>query len=317
MPITEIQTPADLKTLAKPWLDALLAQRGLAALTVEAYGQDIENFFLFQDELAQSGGSPFASETGNTEPDGNQILLYLAWQRSRGNSSATLSRRLSALRSFFAYARDEKAISANPMDFLDTPKLPFRLPEVLSQEEMKHILSLPDMSTRGGFRDACVLELLYASGLRVSELCRATTNDLDLQAGVIHVFGKGSKARIAPLHNRAQSLLARYLSDWRPKFRPAGDYLFTNRSGNGLTRQYIWKIVKKYAALAGLARPVSPHTFRHSFATHLLEGGADLRAVQILLGHASISATEIYTHVQADRLRMLHQKFHPRNYRNS
>lgn len=303
----------NLSTALAPWQDNLLAQKGLSTLTVSSYGQDMENFFLFQDELAQTGAAP-ACFAEKSEQDSSLIFLYLAWQRSRGNSSATIARRLSALRSFFAFAREEGIIAGNPMEFLDTPKIPFHLPEVLGKDEMAAILAAPDQTNRTGFRDRCILELLYAAGLRVSELCNACVGDLDLQRGIIHIFGKGGKARISPLHNLVLNLLSQYMEQWRPKFRPATDRLFLNPSGQGLTRQYIWKIIKKYVAQAGITRSISPHTFRHSFATHLLEGGADLRIVQILLGHASINATEIYTHVQADRLRMLHQKYHPRNH---
>lgn len=158
-----------------------------------------------------------------------------------------------------------------------------------------------------------MLEMLYAAGLRVSELCNLSVADLDLQRGLVRVFGKGAKERLVPLHDMIQALLGDYLRSWRPLFSPGGNQLFVNRSGRALSRQYIWKMVKKYTLLAGIRRAVSPHTFRHSFATHLLEGGADLRAVQLLLGHADISATEIYTHVQAERLRGIHHQFHPRS----
>ncbi len=175
------------------------------------------------------------------------------------------------------------------------------------------MLEMPLMEDRGGFRDRCMLELLYASGLRVSELCSLDLSNLDLQQGLVRVIGKGSKERVVPLHAVAQKLLSEYIAKFRPLFKPASKKLFLNRSGNGLTRQYVWQIVKKYALEAGIRRPISPHTFRHSFATHLLEGGADLRTVQILLGHADVAATEIYTHVQAMRLRQIHHQFHPRN----
>lgn len=289
-----------------PWLDYLLAQRGLSPRTVEAYGQDLESFFLFEEELAQSGGRASC-------PDEQEIFLYLAWLRAKGNTGRTLARRLSALRAFFAFVVEEGGLKANPALLLENPKLPQHLPEVLSREEMKKLLALPDMDEKSGRRDRCMLELLYAAGLRVSELCNLSVADLDLQRGLVRVFGKGAKERLVPLHDMIQDLLGDYLRSWRPLFSPGGNQLFVNRSGRALSRQYIWKVVKKYALLAGIRRAVSPHTFRHSFATHLLEGGADLRAVQLLLGHADISATEIYTHVQAERLRGVHHQFHPRS----
>lgn len=287
------------------WLDALLAQKGLSPKTVEAYGADLESYFQFQKLLNPDGNPP--------DPDEDQIFLFLAWLRSKGNSSRSLARRLSALRSFFDYALEEGFVAQNPVEFLDSPKFAARLPAVLSREEMETILKQPDTGSKGGFRDRCVLELLYAAGPRVSELCSLGIADLDLQAGLIRLFGKGSKERLVPIHALMRQMLGDYLATWRPLFKPKTNFLFLNRSGLGLTRQYIWKLIKKYAQLAGLGNAISPHAFRHSFATHLLEGGADLRSVQILLGHASINATEIYTHVQAGRLRAIHQKYHPRN----
>jgi integrase/recombinase XerD len=186
------------------------------------------------------------------------------------------------------------------------------LPEVLSEEEMDAILALPDMREKLGVRDRCMLEILYGAGLRVSELCTLRIADLDAQRGVLRVFGKGAKERLVPLHGMAVSLLCDYARDWRPAFSPREDAFFLNRSGKSLSRVALWKIVRKYALKAGIRRAISPHTFRHSFATHLLEGGADLRSVQLLLGHADISATEIYTHVQSGRLRRIHNAYHPR-----
>ena len=201
----------------------------------------------------------------------------------------------------------------NPASLLESPRLPQYLPEVLSKAEMDRLLHLPDMREKCGRRDRCLLEMLYAAGLRVSEVCNLLVADVDMQRGLVLVSGKGAKDRLVPLHSLVLDLLQQWLSFWRDDFSPQSRYLFLNRSGKGLSRQYVWKMVKKYALLAGIRRSISPHTFRHSFATHLLEGGADLRAVQLLLGHADISATEIYTHVQAERLHALHRQFHPRS----
>lgn len=295
----------NLENLSDAWLDALLAQRGLATNTVEAYGGDIKNFFLFLNEL-------FADDE-NREPDANDLGLYLAWEHAKGAAAATRSRRAAAVRSFFGWLLDNGEIATNPAEFLDSPGRPFRLPEILERDEIEAIFSLPKLNEKCGFRDRCVLEALYASGLRASELCGLTLNSVDFQRGVFRVFGKGSKERFVPFHSRMEKFLDEWLNKWRPTFKPASDALFINRSGLPLSRQYVWKIVKKYAALAGLEKRVYPHVFRHSFATHLLEGGADLRGVQILLGHASVDATEIYTHVQVARLLEIHGKFHPRN----
>ena len=297
-----------LTKLLPLWQDFLLAQRGLSSNTVDAYGQDMESFFLYRQELAQ-GADPESLR----DPDEQEIFLYLAWLRARQNTGRTLARRLSALRAFFAFAVDEGRLKKNPAELLENPKLPQHLPEVLTRDEMDALLDQPDLRDKCGKRDRCMLELLYAAGLRVSELCAMCVPDLDLQRGLVRVFGKGSKERLVPLHDQMQQMLAQYIATCRPDFTPTGNQLFVNRSGRGLTRQYVWKMVKKYALEAGIRRAISPHTFRHSFATHLLEGGADLRAVQMLLGHADISATEIYTHVQADRLRGIHHQFHPRS----
>ena len=296
-----------LAPLLPQWCDHLLAERGLAVRTVEAYRQDLENFFLFQEELALSGGRLPAT------PDEQEIFLDLSWLRAHQNTGRTLARRLSALRAFFAFALDAGAVTKNPALLLENPKLPLHLPEVLRKDEMEALLAQPDCGVKTGARDRCMLEMLYAAGLRVSELCNLDVLDLDLQRGLVRVFGKGAKERLVPLHDAMQQMLATYLKDWRPAFSPTGGQLFVNRSGRALSRQYVWKMVKNYALQAGIRRAISPHTFRHSFATHLLEGGADLRSVQLLLGHADISATEIYTHVQAERLRALHHQFHPRS----
>ena len=298
-----------LGRLLPQWLDHLLAQRGLSPRTVEAYGRDVENFFLFAAEAEEEGAAPAEAPF----PASRDLFLYLAWMRGRGNTGRTLARRLSALRAFFAYGVEEGILAANPATLLENPRLPQHLPEVLSREEMERLLALPDMNTKNGWRERCMLELLYAAGLRVSELCGLTVGDLDLQAGLVRVFGKGAKERLVPLHALAVRLLGEYLRNWRPLFHPSGNHLFLNRAGEPLSRQFIWKRIKALALEAGIRRPISPHTFRHSFATHLLEGGADLRAVQTLLGHADISATEIYTHVQAERLRGIHRRFHPRS----
>lgn len=296
---------ACLESLAPVWLAEVASVRGLAKNTVVSYALDVENYFLFLQTL-----SP---EEAGAMPDENQMMLYMAWQRSRGNIATTILRRLSALRSFFAFVSERRGLNADPMKFLATPKKPFHLPEVLSREEMAAMLEAPDCKTPGGFRDRCILELLYASGLRVTELCYITLKDLDLQRRIVRVSGKGSKEREAPLHVLAAEMIDKYLTNYRGRFHPVTNYLFINRSGKRISRQYVWKIVKKYALMCGIHKEISPHTFRHSFATHLLEGGADLRSVQILLGHSSVLATEIYTHVDFNRLLALHRKFHPRN----
>lgn len=292
-----------LSGMLERWQEHLLAERGLSLNTVAAYTQDIEQLLFFLQERGEEA----------EELEEQDIFLFLAWLRQRGQTGRTLARHLSSLRGFFSFCIEEGSMKSNPAALLENPKLPVLLPDVLSQEEMRRLLETPDSGTLLGQRDRCMLELLYAAGLRVSELCGLRPGDIDAQRGLIRVFGKGAKERLVPLHALMLSLLDGYLRYCRPRFTPVCGLLFLNRSGKGLTRQGVWKLVKKYALLADIRHELSPHSFRHSFATHLLEGGADLRSVQMLLGHADISATEIYTHVQAGRLRSIHHKFHPRS----
>lgn len=289
-----------------PWMDRFLefslVEKGLSENSIASYTMDLETFqrFLNQEGLSLP------------KVDDQTGLLYLMHLRRNGLQNRSLARHLSTLRGLFAYCAREGFLKHNPLEKLDNPKLPRRLPGVLSQEEVKALLAHPDLHGKLGFRDRTMLELLYASGLRVSELVTLKPLDLDLQAGLLRVFGKGRKERLVPVHGSAQAMLQTYLQTWRPTFRPQEDALFLNRSGKALTRQGVWKMIKTHALAAGIRKPISPHTLRHSFATHLLEGGADLRTVQVLLGHADILATEIYTHVQAGRLKSAHTLHHPR-----
>lgn len=297
---------SELAVLAARWQDHLLAARGLSPATAEAYGEDAACLLEFLGEWEEAGNAPLAL-------DENAMLLFLAWCRSRGNVEKTMARRLSGLRSFFRYLVDRGILDENPASDADNPELPLHLPVFLTREEMARVLAAPDRGSVTGQRDACMLEVLYAAGLRVSELCGLTLEGVDLLRGLLRVFGKGHKERLVPVHERVQTTLSDYLARTRPLLCPRVRNVFVNRRGQPLTRQYVWKMVRATAAAAGITRPISPHTFRHSFATHLLEGGADLRSVQTLLGHADIAATEIYTHVQATRLMDIHHKFHPRS----
>ncbi len=286
------------------WLDMLLAERGLSPHTAASYGHDLKNFVAFLEESGLENARSFQEQ---------ELFLYLAWLQGRGHAGRTLSRHVSSLRGFFSHLVEQGVFAKNPAKLLESPKLPSLLPEFLTQEEIYNLLERPPLRERAGQRDRCILELLYASGLRVSELCNVRLLDLDRQRRIIRIFGKGSKERYVPMHTQAMQLLEDYIQHWRPLFSPKEDFVFVNRSGRGMTRQYIWKLVKKYALEAGIRQNISPHTFRHSFATHLLEGGADLRTVQILLGHSDIAATEIYTHIQPRRLQEVHQRYHPRS----
>jgi integrase/recombinase XerD len=285
------------------YLEHVLIEKGLSENSLSGYSADLASLLAFLEEKS------FRLED-LTE---RTLFLYLTYLRARGLQSRSLARHLSSLRGFFAFALDQRWYKEDPGHLLENPKLPKKLPEFLTREEMARVLALPDTATRLGMRDQAMLELLYAAGLRVSELIEMKVLDYDAQTGLLRVFGKGAKERLVPIHYTAQDVLGRYLLNTRPAFRPAADFMFLNRSGKGLTRQGVWKLIKTYADKAGIKRSISPHTFRHSFATHLLEGGADLRTVQMLLGHSDISATEIYTHIQAGRLKSIHQQYHPRS----
>ena len=285
------------------YLEFLLVVKGLSENSLAAYTQDLESFYAFMDEKSATL-EQITSES---------LFLYLMRLRTRGLKSRSLARHLSSLRGFFFFLQDEGLLPDNPSEFLENPKLPKKLPDFLSVAQVTRILDQPDLGSKLGFRDRVMLELLYAAGLRVSELVGLKPFDFDPQAGLLKVFGKGSKERLVPIHYTAQDFLQTYLETWRPNFKPSQDLIFLNRSGKGLSRQAVWKCIRRYAEKAKIAQHISPHTFRHSFATHLLEGGADLRTVQILLGHADISATEIYTHVRTGRLLKIHREFHPRS----
>jgi integrase/recombinase XerD len=288
---------------ADRYLEHLVVERGLSDNTTQAYAADISTLLVFLETIGSS------LETCTQR----HLFLFLTHLRSRKLAAASLARHLSSVRGLFAFAVQAGLLAEDPSVLLESPKLPAQLPEFLTREEMDRLLAQPDVTTALGFRDRVMLELLYACGLRISELIGLVLGDFDPQTGVLRVFGKRAKERLVPVHYAAQRLLCDYLDHKRAGFKPLHKHVFLNRSGKGLTRQGVWKLVKRYAEDAGIRRSISPHTFRHSFATHLLEGGADLRTVQILLGHAAINATEIYTHIQSGRLMRIHEQYHPRS----
>jgi len=288
---------------ARSFLEHALVIKGLAHQTVAAYTEDLSTFL------------EFLQEKGKDVLDINDqvLLVYLMFLRRKGLQSRSLARHMASLRGFYAYLHEQGLLKDNPAEMLENPKLPQLLPRVLSIPEVESILSQPSTGDKLGARDKTMLEMLYAAGLRVSELINLKVLDFDPQAGIIRVWGKGARERLVPLHFSCMQWLDFYLQHWRSSFSPRVDKVFINRSGKALSRQGVWKIIKKYTVMAGIKKDVSPHTLRHSFATHLLEGGADLRTVQVLLGHSDITATEIYTHVQSDRLKSAHDFFHPRS----
>lgn len=289
--------------VADRYLEHLVVERGLSENTTQAYAADITALLAFLDTIGAD----------LTTCSQRHLFLFLTHLRARKMAATSLARHLSSVRGLFAFSVQAGLLADDPSILLESPKLPAQLPEFLTRAEMDRLLEQPDVTTALGYRDRVMLELLYACGLRISELIGLVLGDFDQQTGVLRVFGKRAKERLVPVHYAAQRLLCDYLDHKRAGFKPVQQHIFLNRSGQGLTRQGVWKLVKRYAEAANIRRSISPHTFRHSFATHLLEGGADLRTVQILLGHAAINATEIYTHIQSGRLMRIHEQYHPRS----
>ena len=241
-------------------------------------------------------------------------LFYLMFLKEKGLSGNSISRNLVAIKAFHRFLTHEKYIKEDITSVLDSPKLWKHLPEALSASEVEEILKKPNVKNWMGLRDRAALELMYATGLRVSELVNLNIENVNLDIGFVRCIGKGSKERIVPIGRKSQAALTRYLEKSRTKLLKSQSVnsLFLSRLGKKISRQSFWKMIKKYARLAGIKKDIMPHTLRHSFATHLLEGGADLRVVQEMLGHADIATTQIYTHINKDRLKSIHLKFHPR-----
>ena len=312
-------TPADRRMLAlqraplqdadaqaiERFLDALWAEAGVARTTLASYRRDLEGFARWRE--GRGGGLAGADRAA--------LFDYLAVRTREGYSPRSNSRLLSALRAFFAHALRLGLRSDDPTALLEPPKLPRSLPKALAESEIDALLAAPEVTSPVGLRDRAMLELMYAAGLRVSELVTLPATALNLRQGVLRVMGKGSKERLVPLGEEAQHWLQRYLDQARPQLagKRALAPLFVNASGEAPSRQQFWQLVKRYAGAAGIdPKRISPHGLRHSFATHLLNRGADLRALQLLLGHASLSTTQIYTLVAREHLQKLHAKHHPR-----
>ena len=295
---------ADSRSAIDRFADALWIEDGLAPLTLAAYRRDLT---LYADWLS-------AEHCKSIDASGEADLLGYITQRHAGTRATTANRRLSVFKRYFRWALREHRVSADPTLRLLTARQPLRVPKSLSEAQVDALLAAPNSDTALGLRDRTMLELMYASGLRVSELVGLKTVHLGLNEGVLRVMGKGSKERLVPFGEEAHAWLRRWLAEGRPDIlqRRMDDALFVTVRGSGMTRQMFWTLVKRYARDAGITAPLSPHTLRHAFATHLLNHGADLRAVQLLLGHADIGTTTIYTHVARERLRQLHAQHHPR-----
>jgi integrase/recombinase XerD len=286
--------------------DGLWLNDGLARNTLESYRRDVRQFAAWLDE---------AQGKALLDAGAGDLQRHLAWQlEAKHAKPRTTGRLVSSLRRFFQFALREGLRRDDPTADLESPKLPRSLPKTLSEEEVEQLLGAPDVETPQGLRDRAMLETLYASGLRVSELVGLKTLQVSLDMNVIRILGKGSKERLTPLGEEASDWIARYQREARHVLLRArkSDALFVTGRGGPMTRQSFWSLVKRHALAAGIRQPISPHTLRHAFATHLINHGADLRVVQMLLGHADISTTQIYTHVARERLKALHRKHHPR-----
>lgn len=296
--------PAPASPIIERFTDALWMERGLSANTLGAYAADLAAWSRW---LAQQGHT---LETARRE----DLQRYLAHCAASGRKARSTARLLSSLRRFYRFLLREDLIRTDPTALVDAPRVGRPLPKSLSEEQVERLIAAPDVETALGLRDRAMLETLYATGLRVSELVGLTLSQLALTQGVVRVVGKGDKERLVPLGEQALDWLHRYLRESRPALLKGAvsDALFPTGRGGAMTRQAFWRNLKRYARLAEIETPISPHTLRHAFATHLLNHGADLRVVQMLLGHSDLSTTQIYTQVARARLQSLHAKHHPR-----
>lgn len=297
----------NLEELKEEFKRYLLIDQGRSENTIKSYQLDLSKFLLFLEGQNVTDIAMVNQET---------IQLFLAHLRQEGYANSTTSRMISSLKQFFIFLLKEGMIQQNPLTLIQGPKKVQRLPKVLTMKEVDTLIQAPDTSTLWGMRDRTILEVMYATGLRVSELTHLSLDELHLDLGFIQTVGKGDKERLVPLGEEAEYWLQRYLDLVRPSFALKGNQttqvVFLTERGKQFTRQGIWKNLKKYVALANIDQDVSPHMLRHSFATHLLENGADIRMVQELLGHSDISTTQIYTHISKQRLQKVYRQYFPR-----
>lgn len=293
------------RALIERFTDSLWLEHGLSANTLAAYRADLAGFCAWLD---QTGGPALG------QAQRQHLLDYLALRARAGARPRSTARLLSSLRRFYRFLVREGCMEHDPSARIDAPKLGRPLPKSLTEADVEALLAAPDVETAEGLRDRTMLELLYASGLRVSELVGLRVSQINLRQAVVRVVGKGNKERLVPLGEEAGDWLERYVRDGRPQFAPArnSEFLFPTRRSDAMTRQTFWYLIKRHARNGGVLKPLSPHTLRHAFATHLLNHGADLRVVQLLLGHSDLSTTQIYTHVARERLKDMHARHHPR-----
>jgi len=291
--------------LVDVFLNYLSVERGLSRNTIVSYHEDINAYLDF---LKASHINALSSATRNN------ITNFMLSQKDRGLAANSVARRLAAIKAFYKFLVAERILKTNPSSLIESPKLWKKIPETLSVNEVDTLLSQPNIRERQGIRDKAILETLYATGMRVSEAVNLKVDNVNLEVGFLRCFGKGNKERIIPLGAKAINSLKRYIETSRRQMlkNKESNFLFLNRFGKKISRQSLWKLIKRYARVARIKKPMKPHILRHSFATHLLERGADLRSVQEMLGHANISTTQIYTHVSKERLKAIHKMFHPR-----
>jgi len=294
-----------MEKLLADFINYLAVERGLARNTLVAYRTDLMSYIAFCRQHNMSDLNHAGKDT---------VLSYIYQLQTNNRSPTTISRHLAAIKAYYRFAFNEGVITKDPVQDLESPKPAQRLPRILNVEEVELLLSQPRINQPTGLRDKAMLELLYATGLRVSELVSLDLNNLNLENSFVRCYGKGSKERIVPIGDIAVHFIKEYLRHGRDKLEKSGTNpaLFLNQRGQRMTRQGFWKIIKKYAAQAGIDTVITPHTLRHSFATHLLENGADIRSVQEMLGHADISTTQIYTHLTQKRVKDIYNRTHPR-----
>jgi integrase/recombinase XerD len=299
--LTEEKAEKFLPPEVGQFLNYLTVERGLSPASIDAYRTDLARFF----KKCRKTPADVVRE---------DVRAMLGAERSDGHAASTASRRLVALRSFYRFLLLERLVQSDPTENVEGPRAVKPLPSYLTLEEVDRLLSAPDAASHTGLRNRAILEVLYATGIRVSELTGLTLDRYNAEAGFVLVMGKGSKERVVPLGEVAQDWVLKYRAEARPRLLKgkAAGALFVTARGSGMTRQMVWIMLKSVARSAGIAKEISPHTLRHSFATHLLEHGADLRSVQVLLGHSDISTTQIYTHVEQERLKRIYRQYHPR-----
>jgi len=292
--------------LTQKYLDFLIIEKGLSDNTVTSYSTDLAQYITFLEKN---------SIHDLNDVDTAVILAWLIDLAKKGLSAKSRARHLITIRGLYKFLINEKKVTKSPVKNIDLPKTGLALPKIMSVKEVADLLDTPDIRKPRDLRNSAMMEIMYGAGLRVSELISLCLQDINFDANFVRVMGKGSKERIIPIGSQARSITQKWIKEGRPFLlkKISTPYLFVARAGNPMTRQSFWKIIKKYALLANISKNIMPHTLRHSFATHLLEGGADLRSVQTMLGHSDISTTQIYTHISRYYLMKMHQNYHPRN----